>query len=247
MTGEGFTCCLVVFLFYTLYSSLTRPIQLRGASSLLGGHCSEPQRSNDVWRLCVAGLLPLSRLSNERDRWEMNHAAPLSTSTCSPFSHLTVASLLLGICLSCPLFLALCLHQFLLLLSTPVCPLHLLLHPSFSSLFFNAYAHWWISNVWPWLFTQSDWLQTLCFLHFLKPHSCYFISSVFKLRLSVQLLSCEYKQRFKWQLQNACMYLCMCVFVSVCLHELSHQHLKDLTDKQQLADVSTALLSVHDE
>lgn len=39
-----------------------------------------------------------------------------------------------------------------------------------------------------------------------------------------------------------------CTFVCACvqLHELIHQHLRDLTDKQQLTDVSTALLSVHE-
>lgn len=39
----------------------------------------------------------------------------------------------------------------------------------------------------------------------------------------------------------------VCVRARVRLHELIHQHLRDPTDKQQLADVSTALLSVRDE
>lgn len=55
----------------------------------------------------------------------------------------------------------------------------------------------------------------------------------------MQLLSYEYKQPFKWQLQG--------VFLCVCLHELIHQHLRDPTNKQQLSDVSTALLSACDE
>ena len=40
-----------------------------------------------------------------------------------------------------------------------------------------------------------------------------------------------------------------CVRVRACmhLHELIHQHLRDPTAKQQLADVSTALLSACDE
>lgn len=42
---------------------------------------------------------------------------------------------------------------------------------------------------------------------------------------------------------------CVCVRAYMCagLHELVHKHLRDLTSKQQLTDVSTALLSAHDE
>lgn len=85
-------------------------------------------------------------------------------------------------------------------------------------------------------------LQTL--FHFLLPHSRYFVHLLFfffffKPHPSMQLLSYEYKQPFKWQLQGVC--LC------VCLHELIHQHLRDPTNKQQLSDVSTALLSACDE
>lgn len=103
----------------------------------------------------------------------------------------------------------------------------------------QAHAHWWISNDGPRLFFKH-------FLHFLLPHSSYFVHLLFfffffflKPHPSMQLLSYEYKQPFKWQLQGVC--LC------VCLHELIHQHLRDPTNKQQLSDVSTALLSACDE
>lgn len=45
------------------------------------------------------------------------------------------------------------------------------------------------------------------------------------------------------------MFVCVRVhvFVGLCLHELIHQHLTDPTNKQPLADVSTALLSAGDE
>lgn len=97
----------------------------------------------------------------------------------------------------------------------------------------QAHAHRWISNDGPRLFFKH-FSTSSCpthasplFLFFFKPHP------------SMQLLSYEYKQPFKWQLQGVC--LC------VCLHELIHQHLRDPTNKQQLSDVSTALLSACDE
>lgn len=125
-----------------------------------------------------------------------------------PLVHLIAASFV------SPFFIS-----FLTSLATLVSPpsQHTCLPPYPSpSLFFNAYARWWISNDKAWLFMRPDWLQTHGFLHFLKPHSRYFVHpfSFFKLHLSVQLLPHEYKQPLKCQLQSACLCLRLCVCVS---------------------------------
>lgn len=72
------------------------------------------------------------------------------------------------------------------------CPCH---HPpSFSPLFFRAYAHWWISNGHPQLFTLCNWLQTLCFSTSSSPSRATLSISCFKLHLSMQLLSYKYRR-----------------------------------------------------
>lgn len=181
----------------------------------------------------------------------MNHTAILSSSTFFPLHlflslHLTPASLPLGIFLPCLLPFFFIISFFPLCVSVSplpskhTCPNLLPLLPPLSL------------HSKP---TLTDEYQTTgpgssrCptdfkhFLHFLLPHSRYFVHLLFffffKPHPSMQLLSYEYKQPFKWQLQGVC--LC------VCLHELIHQHLRDPTNKQQLSDVSTALLSACDE
>lgn len=194
-----------------MFCALTRANQLWGTSTLLGGHCSEPQRGHDLWRLCLAGLLPLSWLPNEWDRWGMNQTAPLSSF----------------------MFLA-ALHCFI---TFPLLPFMPSFPPSSSSLLWPLFPYFHIpyfssssssSSSTTHLFAPVTSSSTLLILSALLPrlrslmnikrrapassryptdfkhsafstsssptHSTLFISSCFKLCLSLQLLSYEYKQ-----------------------------------------------------